>query len=681
MKKVLIGVAAVLGLVVVVVLSAPFWLPALVPVDTVKQEIAKAAREATGRELRIAGDVRLAVFPRLEVEANDVSFANAPGAREPQMAALRQLLVQLQVLPLLAGEVKVDSFILVEPVIHLEVDRQGKPNWQFDLAKTEKPAAQQQAPAGTGAGGPALSGLSLGDVRLERGRLTYTDARSGRREELSDINMKIELPDLDSPFATEGSLVWHEEKLTLTVDAGEPRRLMAGEATPLKLALASAPITLAYDGTVILAETPKVAGTVDLDVPSIRGLAAWTGNPLALEGGGLGPLEIKGKVAVAGDSYAFTEARIALDSMKANGDFSAKTGGARPYLKGRLAVDMLDLNTYLPPPAEGEARPAPGADKKGPPPEWSDEPIDLSGLKAADADFDLEVGGIRVREIKIGKGKLLVSLKNGLLGADLTELELYGGRGKAKIEVDGRGQVPAVTNTVSLQGIQAEPLLTDAAGSDRLEGTGNFDLSTATSGKSQRAMVQALNGSGAMKFTDGAIKGINLAAMARNVGSAFTDTGGSQKTDFAELSGTFKIAKGILRNDDLLMLNPLVRLTGKGEADMPKRTVNYRLRPKVVGTLEGQGGEAQKAGLAVPVIVEGPWHDLKYRPDLASIVEDVAKDPAKTLEGAKETIQQLEGGAKGGVQELLKGVTGEPKDEGGSALPDPGKTLKKLFGN
>ena len=671
MKKLLVGVALVFGLLVVAVLSAPFWLPAVVPVDTLKQEIAKATRDATGRELAIAGDVRLALLPRLEVEVNDVSFANAPGAAEAEMATLSQLLVQLQILPLLGGEVKVDSFVLVEPVINLEVDKQGRPNWQFDQADSGEDASGDGEPTGDGgSGGPELAGLSLGDVRLDRGRLTYSDLRSGQREELSDINMKIELPDLDSPFAAEGSLVWHEEELALTVDAGEPSRLLAAETTPLKLALTSAPVTLTYDGTVTLAEIPKVIGAIDLQVPSIRGLAAWTGNPLELEGGGLGPLEIKGLVAVDGDSYAFTEARIALDSMNANGDFSANTGGPRPRLKGRLAIDMLDLNTYLPPPAEDKGEPAAGAGKDGPPPDWSDDPIDLSGLKAADADFDLEVGGIRVQDIKIGKSALVLSLDNGLLVADLTELELYGGKGEAKIQVNGRGKVPSVTKTFSLKGIDAEPLLTDATGSDRLEGTGDLDVSVATSGASERAMVKALNGSGAVKFTNGAVKGINLAGMARNIGTAFTDTGGTQKTDFAELSGTFKIVKGILRNDDLLMLNPLVRVTGKGQADMPKRTVDYRLKPKIVGTLEGQGGQADKSGLAVPIMVEGPWHDVQYRPDLGSVVEDIVKDPAKVLEGGE-----------GGVKGLLEGVTGGGKDDGGSALPDAGKALKKLFGN
>ncbi len=193
-------------------------------------------------------------------------------------------------------------------------------------------------------------------------------------------------------------------------------------------------------------------------------------------------------------------------------------------------------------------------------------------------------------------------------------------------------------------------------------------------------MVQSLDGTGAIKFVDGAIRGINLAQMVRNVATAFTGSGEAQKTDFAELSGTFKITKGILRNDDLLLLNPLLRVAGAGTADLPKRTVDYRVEPKVVGSIEGQGGDAAAKGLAVPVIAEGPWHDIKYRPDLAAAVGgslgEITKDPKGALEGAKDAGESL-----------LKGLTGQGGDkapEAGGAQkeqPNPADALKKLFGD
>lgn len=680
MKKLLIGLAVVVVLVLAALVAVPYF----IPVDTYKQQIAKAAREATGRDLSINGDFRLSLLPRIELEANDVVFANAPGASQAEMAKLEQLLVRLEILPLLTGEIEVGSFVLVEPVIHLEIDRQGRANWQFAQAAPGAAQAPAAAPdQKQGARPPGLAGLSLGDVRLTRGLITYHDAKSGQKLELSEINMSVSLPDLASPFGAKGSVVWNGEKLTLTVDGDSPNRLLDGEATPVKVALKSSPVSLAYGGQVTLAEVLKVVGNVDLDVPSIRKLAAWTGNPVELEGSGLGPLKIKGAVAVNDRTFAFKNAEIQVDQMNATGDFAADTGGAKPHLKGRLDIDMLDLNPYLPAPAPADKKTA--AAKKGeggPPPEWSDEPIDLSGLRAANVDFDLSVGGIRIRDLKVGRGVVKLSLKDGLLVTDLSELNLYDGKGQGKLTLDGRGKVPAVANSFNIAGVAAEPLLTDASGFDRLAGTGRFDIAVDTRGNSQRAMVKALSGRGAVAFTDGSIKGVNLAAMVRNVKSAFDPTIAKeeQKTDFAELSGTFNILNGILRNDDMKLLNPLLRLAGAGQVDIPKRTMNYRVEPKIVGSLEGQGAQDGAKGLAVPVIVEGPWHDLSYRPDLASLVGEVAKDPQKALQDVKDTLK----GAKGGLSDVLKGVTEPPAEtgqEGGTPALDPGKALKKLFGD
>ena len=227
---------------------------------------------------------------------------------------------------------------------------------------------------------------------------------------------------------------------------------------------------------------------------------------------------------------------------------------------------------------------------------------------------------------------------------DLTRVELYDGSGDGRVVVDGRGAAPAIDSRFALAGVQAMPLLRDAAGFQLIEGDGSIELTLSTAGQSQRAMVSALDGNGAVKFVDGAINGINLAAMVRNVASAFTVGTAAQKTDFAELSGTFTIIDGSLANTDLLLLNPLVRLTGAGTADLPNRTVAYRLEPMVVASLEGQGGAADTGGLTVPVIVEGPWDDLSYRPDLAGLATQVLENPEAAVGSVTKAVEGISGG-------------------------------------
>ncbi|MGO8917248.1 MAG: AsmA family protein [Stellaceae bacterium] len=653
MKKLLIGVAILIVLVIAVAVAAPFF----IPLDTYKGELIAAVKQSTGRDLAINGKMSFSLLPSLALEADDVAFANPPGASSPQMATLTKLEVQLKLLPLLSRRVEVDKLVLVDPVIALEVDKQGKPNWQFaqaapTAAKTPGAAQPQPAPAASG-GGATLSGLSLDDVRLENGQISYVDQRSGEKVQLEQIAMTLSLPDLDSPFKADGSAVYRGEKLSLSIALANPRAFLEGKSSAAQLGLDSKPIAFAFTGNAAGSTPAKLDGAVELKIPSLRGLAQWAGSPLNAPGTGFGPFTLSGKVSYAGPKIGFTEASLSLDQINAKGELALDTGGARPVVKGRLDVDKLDANPYLPP--ETPSKPAApssggggvsgsgaGARAAG----WSDQPIDVSALKTADVDFSLSANSLLYRKIQIGKSALGLHLKDGRFEADLTELALYQGTGKGKVAVDGSGAVPAIEAEFNLSKVQMEPLLKDAMDLDRLSGSGAFDMAVTGRGRSEREIIGALNGKGDLNLANGKIKGVNLAAMVKNVASAFQGDHDTQETDFASLSGTYTIQNGILHNTDLQLKSADLPMTGAGTVDLPQRSADYKITPRIAGAI------------AVPVIVKGPWDNLSYEPDLAGLVGD----PAKLLKSGAGDIGNTLKSAPGGAGNVLKGLLGGSKN-------------------
>lgn len=660
-------IAAVLLIVLVLAL------PVLLPGSVYKDQIIEQTRLATGRTLAIDGDLRLSFWPALGVTVEKVRLANAAGAAEPEMATMDSLVVGAELWPLLSGSLKVTQVKLVNPVINLEIDKQGRGNWLFEPqgAATQPAAAQPAAPQAVPA--TASADFSFRDVSLSGGVLTYRDQRNGTSQRVEAINANVKLPSLDQPMEFDGGLTWNKEAVTVAATIANPRALSAGGKSALNANVAGDVLKAAFTGEVDAA-TSAVAGKVDFSTASARRLAGWAGVALP-QVKGFGAMKLTGALETQGGRIAFKETKLSLDGMNGSGNLALETARATPYVSGDFTLDRLDLNPYMSNSGGGK-----GAGGAGGVSKWSDAPIDFSALNLVDADFDFAVNALAVGGLKIGRSALGLALRGGKLKANLKQLALYGGNGSGLIALDGSRGSPQIGIDINVNGVAGEPFLMDLAGFNRLQGTGSIVAKVTAAGKSQRAWMKSLGGTARIKFVDGAIKGVNLAEIARTIQSALTGSaiGGAAKTDFAELSGSFALRGGIAANKDLKLLNPFVRLNGAGIIDIGEQTLDYRVEPKAVRSIKGQGGRVDLGGIGIPFRIRGPWSNPSYEPDLSGV-----------LPGALDSILKgdnpLDSLKDGGLGDLLGGA--KPRQQGDqppktdpTKKKDPLDPLKGLFG-
>ena len=207
------------------------------------------------------------------------------------------------------------------------------------------------------------------------------------------------------------------------------------------------------------------------------------------------------------------------------------------------------------------------------------------------------------------------------------------------------------------------------------------------------AIKKTLNGTAAFAFTDGAINGINLAeticnAKAKVLGGLASSSEAPKKTDFSELTGSFLVKNGFVTNDDLSAKSPLLRIEGKGNADLPKENIDYRATATVVATTEGQGGEGLEdlVGIPIPVKIGGTFSEPSYGLDFEALAGALLKSKVGDLvEGGAEGLVE---GVSGGAEGLVEGVTGGASgaaEKAGDLLKDTGEgaggLLKGLLGN
>jgi AsmA protein len=194
-------------------------------------------------------------------------------------------------------------------------------------------------------------------------------------------------------------------------------------------------------------------------------------------------------------------------------------------------------------------------------------------------------------------------------------------------------------------------LLRDVAQKDVLDGRGSVTLDVQSSGGTVTALKKALAGSARVEMKDGAIKGVNLADSARNVKSALgakqAKPDPSQKTDFSEMSASFKIAGGVAHNDDLKALSPFLRLGGAGKLDIGNNAIDYLAKATLAATTKGQGGRdaSNVAGITIPVKLSGPLDNPNWHVDYSAL-----------LGGAGGSVTEIGKKGVGGVKDAVRGL-------------------------
>ncbi len=673
--------AVVFGLLLVVLLAA-VGLFLAVPDSFIKSRIEAMASDALGRELVIGGDFAVRRWPPLAVEASDIRLADADWTGEEEMARIARLEMDVDGWGLLSGRLVVLRFVLERPEILLVRGADGRVNWRFGGAGAEGASSTAGRNGDTGDDSGGLP--EIRELRILEGRLRYLDRAAGTERSLDDITLTAVEDPVARRLSVEGGLDLDGAPLRLSGELASPRELATGGRGELRARLELPEGALAFAGTVD-GRTPEIAGNLDIAVSDLRGTLDRFGLAPATAEGALRELALTAVLNASPRAAALQEIELALDDITATGRIGVTGLDARPRLSAELAFGPLALDSYLPPAAEAgkggeeEAAPEAPAQAEG----WPEDPLVLPLPLPLDADLDLAFESLAARGVELGKGRVRLAVEGAAAGLEVVELAAYGG--EATLELDLTAGTPHELRLAGrASGLEMRPLLAATAGFEKLEGRGELDLDLRTRGSSVREMVAALGGQGRVTMRDGAIVGVNIAAMVRQVMTLSKEGGNAPpRTDFAELGGSFTVTDGIVENRDLLLKAPLLRLDGEGTVNLPQRTLDYRIRPALAATLEGQGASREpvlKAG--VPIVLSGPWDAVEWRFDIGGTLTEAIADPARVGELVGELradpamlgklgvdLGEAVGGTVGGAVEGVGGLVGDVLGGGGGEQP------------
>jgi AsmA protein len=469
---------------------------------------------------------------------------------------------------------------------------------------------------------PAVASAWIDRVVIEDGAVVFANARDHVESRIDGIGAEIR--------------------------SGADRRISATG----KARLAAGPLTFEIKATLPPAplERQTVPVELRLDAPSLLKAQLTARAETRLNGT---VLQINGLSGALGDAQF-------------NGWASADLA-SKPLLK--LDLDFLRLDI-------ASARTATPADAA-----WSEAPIDLAGLNYLDAQLRLSAAELNIGDARFAPASIDAKLAAGAIAAKFSQLGVYGGQADGELGIDASGRIPSYTLRGDLNDVRALPLLSGLADFDKLDGKMQAKIAVTSSGASQRAIMSNLAGTAFATFRDGEIRGLNVARMIRSLTASTLSgwqEGKSETTDLSQLSGSFRIEQGQATTADLVLVGPLVRMTGAGTINLGNKTLAFRVEPKLVMTTQGQGATAaDPVGFGVPVAIQGSWAEPKIFPDMAGILDNPDAAYAKLREMGKGLFGSAGGGSSanplGGVNPL--GGAGGTNPLGGAL----GETLGKLI--
>jgi AsmA protein len=622
MKRLGMPIAALLG-VALIGLIATSW---FINRDALRQAVEAQIRAVTGLDLVVKGTIDVSIFPGSYVSFHDVGLKGG-GTADPALA-VDVLTANLRLLPLLLQRFEIADVMMLRPHIHVVREADGESNWTpfiDTIARNMKPGADNL--------------VSFSEIRIQDGVLNYEDAASHLSETLGDIDLSLAWPSISRSFAATGQFDWRGERVDGSISASDFVAALSGDRSGLKARLASAPLKLAFDGTVANRTSTMMEGTLTIDSTSLRNALRWMGQ--APPGsGGFGRFALKARANVVGPSIALTNVNVELDGNVAEGVMTYANNG-RQTLQATLAADALDFTPYI----STFRLLASGAR------DWNRQLFDLNSLSTTDLDMRLSAAKVTVGSSKLGRTAFGANLRGGALALSVGEAQVYGGIAKGSFGVARSDAIADVKAQFQFTDVDLQSCASDLFGITKLSGRGNLNVSLVASGSSPFGLAQSLDGTATLTGHDGAIAGFNVEQLLKRLERRPLSGGGnfrSGSTPYDNLTIAVKFSDGIATAEDVRVEGPAARITLTGTASVPAREYDMK------GIASLTSAPNAPPGFDLPFVVQGPWDDPLIFPDPESLIRrspasapllDAVKD-RRTRDAVRSVLERLSGGGQ-----------------------------------
>ncbi len=659
------GLVAILAVAAVVVLAA-------VDFNDYKPELTAQVKQATGRDLSVKGDIKLALSLTPALAVSGVSFANAEWGSRPAMATVDQFEVQVALIPLLSGTIDVQSVVLKGADILLETDAEGRPNYVFEAAS--KPETVDNA-------APTIPVIRK--ATIENARITHKDGVTGTTSMVIVKSLSMQ-SDGSGPITLSLAGSYNEAPFALSGTVGSASDLVAGNRPyPVTVAVEAGGAKIRLEGAVSDIQTrPVLDFKLSVEGKNMADLAALVGKPVPA----LGPYTVEGQLkGDPGATLTLSDFAATVGGSDLSGTMTVDLRHHVPSIDATLKSTRLDVADFVKP---GEPDAA-AAEAKDDGRVFPDDPLPLDGLKNVDAILKISIGtliaALEAKDVEIGLHLKSGDLRVAPLKATLTEGAIDGA-----VRLNAAAEPALLESEIKIRKFDAGKFLTDMAITDLLEGRLNADINVKGQGKSIRAIMAGLGGRTQVAMGKGKMKSTALETFISGPTKVLSKIFTGNQSEFTTINcmvSQFDIKKGLATSKVLLFDTEYATISGKGTVNLATEALDLEVDPQP---------KSATINTAVPIVIRGTFaapsygvSELAAARKVGGLLSVFVFPPAMILGLAETGTGEENPCLKGGKQKPAPQQAAPEKAEESNPITQPlksiekgvGGVLKKLFGN
>ncbi len=604
------------GVLIAGVIVAAVAILLTVDVNDYREDITAGFKNYTGRDLSIGGEIDLSWSFNPAMVVEDVTVANAGWGSRPEMVTIRRAEVEVELIPLIMGDIRLNSLVLVEPDIFLEIDGNGEPNWRLfgkssngDGAKSAYRASDEQ-PAGSEDTGPVTAAEMpvFNHVEVRDGRLTFRNGRTGGVTRLDLAEVAVNTVSRTAPVIVEVTGTWNQAPFSALGSVGPLASITSGQPLLLAGEFDSFGFNVGFRGEV---SDPHRFDGLDLEIEAVgANLASLT--PLA--GPGLpkfGPVNLETGIRGSVDELDIDNFRMTLASSDVAGAMTLFRTGDRPRFKGTLTSTNLDLTELLSGLEDGHGAESGEVQETEAARQgriFPDGPLPLAALAAVDLDLELSVGRLATTLVPLEEVKSRILLNHGTMAVQPLTAMVARSRVNGRLRLDAGLDVPSLEVSIEAPRLDLGRLMEEAEVSDLFEGEADVHAELSGTGTSVAALLSGLNGDIRLLAEDGRLKTQALDAWVGGAGAVLGTLfpGKEQWTVVNCAASSITIEDGTATSQGTLIDTEYATVAAVGKVDLSTETLDLVFEPKP---------KSATLNVAVPVHVQGTLAHPTFRPD------------------------------------------------------------------